>query len=213
MAKSKRINKVIKFMIISSFLLCAAWGFLTPIFAIFILEKITAGSPAKAAEVAGFAFFVYWGVKSILQIPISLHLDKNHGEKDDYWFMVLGLFICALTPLGYLISSAAWHIYSFEVLHAVGLALFVPSWYAIFTRHIDKGREAFEWGMDSTFLGFGTAITGALGGLLAATVGFNVIFILTAVINIISSFILIFIHKDIMIQDHILVHRSKSAPF
>jgi len=203
MPKLKPVNRVIKFLVAGSAFLYTGWGFIIPIFAIFIVQNIDISGPAEAAEVAGFAFFIYWVMKSLFQIPISAFFDKRHGEKDDYWFMVLGLFITGLTPFGFLFSSQPWHIYGLEVLHALGMALYVPSWNAIFTRHMDKGREAFEWALDSTFLGLGAGITGAIGGVIAALFGFTFVFIFAGITNIIGSFVLLLVHKDILPKDHI----------
>ncbi|PIR72317.1 MAG: hypothetical protein COU42_01765 [Candidatus Nealsonbacteria bacterium CG10_big_fil_rev_8_21_14_0_10_36_24] len=209
----KSINKVIKILVVSDFFLNSAWGLLAPIFALFIVQNITFGNTAQAAKVAGFSTLCYWTVKSFLQIPIAKYLDKNHGEKDDFLFIVLGTFLTGLVPIGYFFSSLSWHIYIFQVLHAVGMAMMVPSWYAIFTRHIDKGKEAFEWGLDSTFLGFGVGITGAIGGIMAAVFGFKLIFILVAAMNIISVFCLLVIRKQISPKDHIKIKIPPFTPF
>ena len=106
----KSINKVIKILIFSDLVLNSAWGLIAPIFAIFIVQKIAAGSAAEGAKIAGFASLTYWVVKSILQIPIGKYLDKNRGEKDDLWFMAFGTFLAGLVPFGYLIASQSWHI-------------------------------------------------------------------------------------------------------
>lgn len=199
----KSINKVIKILIASDFVLNSGWGLLAPVFAIFLVQKIALGSAAEGAKIAGFASLTYWIVKSSLQIPIGGYLDKKRGEKDDFWFMVLGTFLTGLTPFGYLIARFAWHIYAFQTIHAIGMAMVVPSWSAIFTRHIDKGKEAFEWGVESTSLGFGAGIAGAIGGILVALFGFNVIFILVGTFTIISAFLLLLIHKEIVPRDKI----------
>lgn len=199
----KSVNRVIKFLIASNFFMYSAWGFLMPIFAIFILQNIKVAGPAEAAKVAGFAFFAYWFTKSILQIPISLFLDARRGEKDDFWFMILGLVVSGLATFGFLTARLAWHVYSFEVLHALGMALIIPSWNAIFTRHMDKGREAFEWAMDSTCLGIGVAITGAVGGVIAGFLGFTILFILAGLINFFAAFVVLLVYKDILPKDHI----------
>lgn len=209
----RSINKVIKTLIISDFFLNSAWGLLAPVFALFIVQNITIGNTAEAAKVAGFAALCYWVVKAVLQIPIGKYLDKNHGEKDDYWFMVLGTFLTCLPPFGFLVSSLPWHIYVLQILHAVGMAMAIPSWYAIFTRHIDKGKEAFEWGLNSTTLSFGMGITGAVGGIMAALFGFQVIFIFVGVLNFISSLVLLLICKKISPQDHIVHKIPPPQPF
>lgn len=209
----KSINKIIRVLVVSDFFLNSAWGLLAPIFALFIVQNITFGDTAQAAKVAGFSTLCYWTVKSFLQIPIAKYLDKNHGEKDDFLFMVLGTFLTGLVPIGYFFSSLPWHIYIFQMLHAVAMAMMVPSWYAIFTRHIDKGKEAFEWGLDSTSLGFGVGITGAIGGIMAAVFDFKLIFILVAAMNMISVFCLLLIRKEISPKDHIKIKIPPLTPF
>ena len=199
----KSINKVVRALIFADFFLNSAWGFLGPVFAIFIVARISIGHPLEAAKVAGFASLVYWIIKSLLQIPISKYFDRKHGERDDYWFMVLGLFLTGLSPFGFLVAFLPWHLYACQILHAIGMALFVPSWNAIFTRHIDKGKEAFEWAMDSTLLGLGAGIAGGLGGIIVGFFGFNIIFILVGGFSIFSSLFLLTVHKEVLPMDHI----------
>ena len=199
----KEINKIVKTLIVADLFVNTGWGLLGPVFAIFIVQNITGGNASDAAEVAGFASLFYWTVKSVLQIPLGKYLDRNHGEIDDFQFMVLGKFLTALVPFGFLISSQAWHIYAFHVLHAIGNAMVVPSWSAIFTRHIDKGKEAYEWGLRSTFLGFGVGVAGAVGGMIAAIFGFRIILILVGSLTFVSACILTLISKDISPYNHI----------
>lgn len=194
---AKIINKIIRILITSDFFLNLGWGLLGPIFAIFIVENITLGSPLEAARVAGLASLCYWATKSVLQIPIGRHLDKNHGEIDDFWFMVAGTFVAGFIPIGYLFASSPWHIYVLQVVYAVGMSMVFPSWLAIFTRHIDKGKEALEWGMESTFLGAGAGIAGGVGGVLASAFGFRVVFILVSGFTFLAVMLLLLIKDDI----------------
>jgi predicted MFS family arabinose efflux permease len=191
------INKVIKVLIVSDFFLNAGWGLLSPVFAIFILQNIASDNPAQSAKIAGFAALIYWLIKSSLQIPIGRYLDKNHGEEDDFWFMVGGMLVVGLVPFGFLAASQAWHIYLLQAVYGFGMALALPSWLAIFTRHIDKGKEAFEWGAESASLGLGAGIGGAVGGLVAAIFGFWLIFVLVGSFTIFSSLLMLVIRREI----------------
>ena len=193
----KIINKIIKTLIISDFFLNSGWGLMGPVFAIFIFKNIAVGSISEAAKIAGFSALFFWVVKSILQIPIGHYLDKNHGERDDFWFMVIGTFMMAFVPLGYLFSSQPWHIYLLQIFYAVAASINFPSWSAIFTRHIDKGKEAFEWGTYSTISGIGIGIAGGIGGVLVAYFGFNAVFIFVSVFSVLSGFLLLIIKDDI----------------
>jgi hypothetical protein len=197
----KIINKVVKTLVVSDLFLNLGWGLLSPIFAIFILEKISNTGSAQAAEIAGLAALFYWIPKSFFEIPIAIYLDKIHGEKDDFWFAFLGLIIISLVPAGYIFSSVPWHIYLFQVIYAFGMAMALPSWLAIFTRHIDRGKEAFEWGLETTSIGTGAGIAGGLSGILVAVLGFKVLFFFVSGFTIFSAFLLLLIRKHVFSRD------------
>ncbi|MCX6721999.1 MAG: MFS transporter [Candidatus Staskawiczbacteria bacterium] len=184
----KGVNKVIRTIIYWDLYFNSAWGLINPVFAVFIMHNITSENVGKAAEVAGFAALVYWVLKSFLQIPIGAYLDKNHGEHDDFIFTLVGTIICGLVPIGYIFASLPEHIYLLQGLFAIAMSMLIPSSYAIFTRHIDKGKEAVEWSLDSTVLGFGAGITGALGGIIAGRFGFTSVFILASILNFVAAF-------------------------
>ena len=111
--------------------------------------------------------------------------------------MTIGLFIVAFVPIGYLFSTAAWHIYFFQVIHAVGMAMALPSWLAIFTRHIDKGKEAFEWSMETTSIGAGAGIAGGLGGIVASIFGFKILFIFVSALTFFSAILLLLVRNNV----------------
>ncbi len=187
----KNTNKIIRALIYSDFVLNGAWGLLAPIFAIFILQDIVGGNIVEGAKVAGFASLIYWSVKSVLQIPIGAYLDKNHGERDDFLFMVGGIFLASLSPFGFLLSSAPVHIYLSQSLQALGMAMMIPSSSAIFARHIDKGKEAYEYSLRSTSLGFGVGLAGAIGGVMTTVWGFKLIFLFVGIFTMMSGVILL----------------------
>ena len=187
------INKIIKTLIGADFIFLSALGLVTPIFAVFITGQIEGGN----VEVVGFAAAVYWIFKSILQVPIGRFLDKKKGERDDLCFLVIGYLIVACVQFGYILSFLPWHIYALEGIYAVGMAMAIPAWPAIFTRHIDRRKEAFEWSMESTALSFGSGVTGALGGILVAKFGFNMVFLIAGFIAFVGALLPLLIIKDI----------------
>lgn len=188
------MNKAIKILVSSDLIMFGALGLITPFFAVFITNQIQGGS----IEVIGFAAGIYAILKSLLQIPIGKFLDKTKGEKDDFCFLILGYLIVALVPIGYIFSFLPWHIYILQAIYAVGMAMAYPSWFAIFTRHIDKGKEAFEWSIWSTNIDLGVGVAGITGGILVTKFNFNFIFILATVLACISVLSLFIIKKYIL---------------
>ena len=191
------INKVIKILIASDFLLQSGWGLIGPIFAIFLTKQIQGGD----LKMVGFVAAAYWLTKSIIQPFIASWLDKNHGEKDDFIFLVVGMYIANLIPLGYIFATQPWHIFGLEFIRALAMACVIPTWAAIFTRHIDKGREAFSWSMESTGIGFAAGFAGASGAWLAAVFGFEIVFLLVALFGILSSSLLLIVRHSIFVKD------------
>ncbi len=194
----KGLNKVIRVLIGSDFLLQSGWGLIGPIFAIFLTRQIKGGS----LEMVGFIAATYWVTKSLIQPFIAKYLDRNHGEKDDFTFLVIGMYITNLIPLGYIFSSQPWHIFSLEFIRGMAMACVVPTWAAIFTRHIDAGREAFSWSIESTGVGFAAAFAGALGGVLAGILGFKFVFVLVSFFGLLSTSLLFVIRQQLFLKDH-----------
>jgi len=192
------INKVIRILISSDILLQSGWGLIGPIFAIFLTKQIHGGS----LEMVGFIAATYWITKSIVQPFIAHHLDKNHGEKDDIMFLIVGMYVANLIPLGYAFSSQPYHIFILEFVRGLAMACVVPTWSGIFTRHIDKGREAFSWSLESTGLGFAAGISGAFGGILASLISFKIVFVMVSIFGILSSTILLLIRRYLFSRDH-----------
>jgi len=194
-----KVNRIIKYLILSDLIFWGGWGLITPIFAIFIVERIVGGS----ALVAGMASAIYWVLKSVLRIPIGIFLDSRPGEKDDYFFLVFGLFLASLVPFGYIFSFYPWHIYLLQAIHAIGMAMSLSGWSAIFTRHIDKGKEATEWGLDGTSVGLGVGISGAIGGWAVTKFGFTPVFLAVGILGLIGVMLLLALKRDISgVFDH-----------
>lgn len=201
-----KINKIIKVLISTDMVFLSALGLITPIFAIFITDKIIGGS----VEVVGFAAAIYWIGRSIFEIPIAKFLDKTKGEKDDLYFLVFGYTLCAIVNFGYIFSTLPWHIYVLQFVYAIGAAISWPAWSALFTRHIDKGRESFEWSIEHVSFSLGIGITGALGGLIVATMGFNMAFILAGIFALLGGLLPLIIFKDVKKGDNWFLSIFKS---
>lgn len=191
------INKIIKVLILSEFIILSAFGFIAPIFALFITDKIHGGT----IETVGFASAVYWLAAVLVRLPIARHVDKTKSEKDDFYFMIFGSVLISSVPFLYIISTEIWHIYAIQILYGLGYSLRLPGWYGMFTRHIDKGAEGYDWSVDSLVSGIGAGVTAALGGILAARLGFDALFVLVGIVSIVGTATLTFLYY-IVKPDH-----------
>jgi MFS family permease len=101
-----------------------------------------------------------------------------------------------LLMAGFAVRGIVWFSYIFvpniiilgllQILLGLGEALGSPAFNAIFAEHLDKGRhieEYADWYIISRFVGAGGT---ALGGLIAATYGFDTLFAIMAALSLVS---------------------------
>lgn len=180
------VNRIVKYFILSDLTFLAGWGLLDPLFAVFITKTIPGATMLTVGIMAG----IYWGVKSIFQIPISMFLDKFDGEKDDFYALIVGILLASLTMFSFMIASEVWHLYLIQFFKAIAFALYVPAWTAILSRHLDRDKVAFEWALASTSAGFAIGLTGLIGGWLAE-LSFNLMFLVGGTLGLCSAIFLI----------------------
>lgn len=189
-----RINRVIRTLVTSDFLLVSGFAVFGPVFAVFITQNIEGGTLA----IIGFTAAIFQIFKSSFQIPIANYLDKNHGEKDDYYSLLIGSFLIAMVPFFYFFASRPMHLYVINAIYGVGAAFAIPPWNAIFTRHIDKMHESTDWAVESVSIGIGAASAAALGGILAEKFGFQVVFLAAGVLATAGAITLVKIYSSLM---------------
>lgn len=189
-------------MVSVDFVVNSAFGSFTPVFAIFLTDKIQGGS----AEVAGFAMAAYWLTKSLFQLPIARFLDKTDGERDDFYALIGGYLAGSASIFLFTFASTPTHIYLVQALFGLSMAVAVPAWYGIFTRHIDKGETSFEWSLESVFsIGIATAISGAVGGVIATRFGFDALFTGASILALVGALSLVFLYP------HLTPRKTKRA--
>ncbi len=194
------IGKVNRALIFSDFLLQSGLGLTAPIFAIFLSGQIKGATVFMIGIVAAS----YWIIKSVAQPFIARFLDIKKGEKDDFVFLITGMYIANLIPLGYIFAGNVWQIIILESIRGLAMACVIPTWSAIFTRHIDKGWEAFSWSIESTGLGFAAGISGAIGGLLVTVLNFKFAFVLMSLFGLLASTVLLSIRKNLYPRSHFI---------
>jgi MFS family permease len=195
----KNINRIVKIMVTADMIFYAGWGLISPILAVYIIGAVRGGN----VGVVGIGVGVYWILKSIVQIPLAYYLDNNHGEKDDYYVWIVGMVIVSLVPLGFIFISLPYHLYILQAVYAIGMAMIIPSWSGIFTRHIEKRREAFCWGIESSGFSIGAGVGGIVGGIVAEKFGFIPLFLAVSIMGFASTVLILFIKGNILPKERI----------
>ncbi len=186
-------NRIVKYLILSDIFFWMGWGLLSPIFSIFVVRRIQGADPF----VAGMGISIFLIARSLTRTPSGVILDTLVSEKDDYFVLVVGMFITSLVPLAFVFAKTPMHLYVLQAIKGLSLGVVLSAWNAIFTRHIDKGKEATQWGLDSTALGLSAGLSGIVGGWLVTKYGFDIVFVLVSVLGMLGSGILLALREEI----------------
>lgn len=192
------VNKIIRVLVIGDIMFFSAFGLIGPIFAVFVTGQIAGATVATA----GFAATINLLVRALLQMPVARYIDKHRGEKDDFLFMVFGSLLVSIVPFSYLFVTLPIHLYLSQVILGVGGALANPGWFAIFTRHIDKGKEGTEWTLENVGIGLAAAGAAAIGGILAERLGFYNLFIVVGILSLVGLVVQISLYSTVIKMDH-----------
>ena len=177
------MNRTIKLLMISDIFLVTGFGLIDPILAIFIKENLIGGS----IFAAGFASTIFLITKSIVQLPFSKYVD-SHDDKVKW--LIVGTFLISMVPFLYIFAENIYLIYLAQMLYGIGAGFASPTWLGLWTTHLDKKHESFEWSVYSTFTGIGIAITASVGAAIAQFVGFQTTFTLVGILSLIGCLVL-----------------------
>jgi MFS family permease len=198
------MNKIIIYLIISDILILSAFGLISPIFAIYLNEGLAGGIAA-----AGLASTIYFLVKSLVQLPLSIWIDKKRGKLS---FLLIGTLLIVAVPIMYAFSPNVKFIYLAQAIYGIGSAMAYPAWYSLFTMHLDKKHRGLEYSIWSTGVGIGTALTAYAGALFAESFGFQNLFLIVALISFIGLIVLFLLSnkflKDIKETEEIFLNKA-----
>lgn len=181
----REISPIVRILTLSDIFIIGGASLMSPIFAIFIVENVKGGN----IEIVGLAQMIFLATSSFLQIPIAVLIDKKRGEWDDFWFLLSGQILSALSIFAFLFINSVPQLLILQFFYGIGFALALPSWYAIFTRHIDSKHEGLEWGIYRTLIDAASAGAAVLGGIVAFQFGFKVLFVFVGVFTLIGALV------------------------
>lgn len=184
----------------------AAFGLISPILAVYLTEQIPGGS----LEVIGFSSMIFFLMTALFKMPIAKIIDKNSAEYDDYYVTLAGYFLVSFIPFLYIFVSTPLQLYIVEGIHGLATAMAYPGWMALFTRHVDKGKEGFSWSFYATSANIGAALGAAIGGIVASRVGFHFLFIMVGVFSMIGTMCLLLNRRSIITKGHVRVPARKT---
>ena len=196
--KAFHINKIILFLLLSDAFILTGFGLIDPIIAIYIHGNVEGGS-ILAAGLASTIFFV---TKSVIQLPFSRYVD-THDHKIKW--LIVGSLLISIVPFIYIFAPSLYLIYLAQFIYGVGSGLAFPTWLGLWSTHLDKRHESFEWSLYSTTIGIGTAVSASIGAALSDFIGFQFTFAVVGIMSLTGCVVLYILEKQRNLKE-ILAH-------
>lgn len=187
------MNRILTTLVLSDVFLVSSFGLVSPIFAVFVNQQVLGGS----LIVVGIGESIYLAVKSILQLPIGILIDRISGEKIDFYLAISGSLLINISVFLYIFATLPIHIYLIQALMGVAGAISYPAWMGLFSRNMEQGKESFVWSVHSTFTELFSAAAAAIGGYIATTLGFHSLFLVVSAMGFAGTVFLITIYPRI----------------
>jgi len=173
------MNRTIKILMFSDIFVLTGFGLIDPIFGIYLNENLVGGSIFSA----GLASAIFLITKSLVQLPFSRHVDKYDDLNDLKW-LIIGTVMIASIPFLYIFAPNIYWIYAAEFIYGIGSGFAYPTWLGLWSTHLDKKRESYEWSLYSTLVGVGSAVAAAIGAAVAQYVGYISTFVLVGIMSL-----------------------------
>jgi MFS family permease len=175
------LNRVVEAFIVSETFFWSAWNFITPIFAIFVINDIRGGNITIAAS--AFSFYL------ITRVIVEVIAGKYSIGKSDFhklWLTIGGMILLSIAYIGFAFSHSIVALFFFYVVTGIAIGVATPAKNSLFSTHLDHNKESAEWGIYDAVILSGIALATALGGFIASIYGFEPLFLLAALINILG---------------------------
>jgi MFS family permease len=157
------MNRVLRTLLITDSLMFLSSAMLGPVYALYI------GGVNGTALDAGLSVGLFSLVTGIVTLLSGTYADRLKNCK---YFMVFGYTIAGLGNLLFIFAGSVFMVFVIQVILGLGIGISAPSFKALYSKNLDKRKEATEWGMWESITYFAIAGGAALGGFVVYTYGF-----------------------------------------
>lgn len=182
-------NRAINTLILTDALILIAGAMLGPIYALFVKGI---GGNLLDASLTGGVFALAAGLTTLMS---SIYTDKVKNKK---LILVTGYIFIGIGFIMYLFVKSIWSLLLVQMWIGFSEAMYYPAFDVIYSHHLDKRKEAREWGAWEAMSYFTAAFGALIGGIIVTYLGFNAIFIMMGTLCILSAIYLLFLPKKVL---------------
>ena len=173
------MRKILKFMLTSDALFIFAGNLLIPIYALFV-QKIQ-GSVLDIGIAWSIAIFVF----ATLQYPFGILADK-YSKKN---FLLIAYFGSGLAFLSLLLITSVWQLFALEFLIGIFNAAGTPAFDGLYSRALERGKEARQWGIWEMATSYAAGFAGLLSAVIIYFFSFAHLFVLMALFSFLAGIV------------------------
>jgi len=177
------INKALKTLWLYNGIFMLAGGMFAPLYAVYV-EKITPNV---------FYISIAWAMFLISSTLFEFFISRIGDKINEKEYLLMA---------GFLLRAAAWIMYIFvgnffmllivQMLLGLGDAVGTPTFNSLIADHLDKGRHVEEYADMSILFSLSGALATIVGGAIVAQFGFETLFVIMALLSLISFFGILF---------------------
>lgn len=183
------LNKALRILLATNSLILIAVAMLGPIYALFVE---TIGGDLLDASFAGATFALAAGLTTLVSGKLS---DK---VKENKIIVVIGYLLMSLGFFLYTQVETMCFLLVVQIILGLGEAIYSPAFDDEFSRHLDKGKAASEWGLWESMNYFAIAVGAIIGGYIVNKFGFSTMFIVMGSLCFISATYIFFLPKKVL---------------
>ncbi len=182
-------NRALRVLLITNALILIANYMLGPIYAIFV-EDI--GGDLLDASLAAAAFAFSAGITTLLSGRLS---DKVRRPE---LIVVLGYILIGIGYSLYIFVNSIWFLLLCQIIIGLGEAVYSPAFDSVYSHHLTQNKMGRQWAAWESMNYFSAALGAIIGGLIAVNFGFDVLFIIMAVLCLLSALYIYTLPKTIL---------------
>lgn len=183
--KSKKAERNFKIFLLSNSVTSLASGLFSPFYILFIQGF------GKSISKFGLSIGLMALAGAITAYFAGKYSDKI-GRKP---FLIISGFILSLIIIGYTLINSMYQLYIFQILNGILGSIIITIGTTFLADLTRKSTRGVHIGRYNAITGIIAAFSVMISGLIAADLGYKIVFYIVAVLNIISTSILFFINE------------------
>jgi len=179
-------TRALRILLATNAMILLAGAMIGPIYALFVEE--IGGDIMDAGLTAGI-FALAAGITTLIA---GRYADRI---KESELIVVVGYLVLGAGFLLYTQVSTIYMLFAVQVFIGIAEAIYWPAFDALYTKHINRRRAGREWGRWEAMSYFTYALGSAVGALIATYLGFNVLFVVMALLCAASAIYIYFLPR------------------